>query len=207
MPILSDKHVINISFKHIESDADGNQNSTDVSAFLDNGVMKVKFKSGNKFIVLSLEALKEIIGYISSSVPQVGKEEKTSSEFGGDVQSSSAKPSVGNGISGALETAIFGSNPSGLNGGSGVFSQPTYASPTMIASSASAFHKGSIEGENLPLSTLLSGQVVDKEPENPRKKISKVKSLNLERSDRTDEEGRFIIDLDGSEEVESQNGI
>lgn len=198
MPILSNKHVINISFKHVDTDEDGNEFSTDVSAFLENGIMKVKFKSGNKFIVLSLDALKEITNYISTSIPQMSKDEKSNAHKDSIRPDETTIP-ANIGISGALESAIFGSSMSGINGGSNAINQPTYASPTMIAASASAIHQSVENDRNTSWNNMFANS--NSEEKTPvKKKTSKIKSLNLSRDDRTDEEGRFVIDLNESEE-------
>ena len=68
MPIISNKHVVNISFQHVDSKPDGSESTVDVHAYLEDGHMQVKLKVNNKIVVISASALSEISEYIRNSV-------------------------------------------------------------------------------------------------------------------------------------------
>lgn len=206
MPIISDKHVINISFKHVDSSSD-NGATMDVNAFLEDGVMKVRLKSGSKTITVGLEALSEILAYISDSVPSLSNSNSQIANANSNSlkTNESSESGIDHGIVGSkgLESIIFGSSSSGLNGGNEVQSnKPTYASSISIASSASAIFNGENSKTKSGLADFLNNSVSKTDSMAEKSEIKKKKNaaLNLEKLQNTDEDGRFVIDLDGSEE-------
>ena len=195
MPIISDKHIINISFKHVDSYADGKERTTDVSAYLEDGVMHVRFKSGNKQVVMTVNALKEIADYITQANP--------SSSNGKTIESIPVAPSyVDNSSYNSLENAIFRSVDDSAPVGSATkidsdFSFPpkTYTNPTMIAASSAVSLRS--EGSDRDQSSIISKLSTNPNSESnkDRSRIRRKNALNLGVDPSLDEEGRFTIDL------------
>lgn len=204
MPILSDKQIINISFKHIENKEDGNDVTIDVNAFLEDGSMKVKLKVGGKLMVISLQALKEIIEYISIAIPKMSM---SNGNIALDDNHPAEKAAISNQSeisgSGKLEAIIFGGSQAGANGEfSNPFASKSYASPTMIASSASAISRMP-DNQVSSWSGLVAGNKdVPGSPMKETRSSFKRNSLNLRKDESVDEEGRMVIDLNDGEEKE-----
>jgi hypothetical protein len=197
MPIVSDKHVINISFKHIDSLPDGQESSVDVHAFLEDGIMKVRLKVAGKMVVVSISCLQDILDYLKKSVPALSSSTSVSSaDHSGQV--AAAKISNNSGTPPAkssLESLIFGGNPSGVNGGTQNESGArNYASPTIIAASLAVSAPVGVSQLDIPVNPKRFSTA----PE--AKKIRRKNSLNLAQQEDVDEDGRIVIDLTGEQE-------
>jgi len=204
MPILSDKQIINISFKHIENKEDGNDVTIDVNAFLEDGSMKVKLKVGGKLMVISLQALKEIIEYISIAIPKmsISNGNITLDDNHPAEKAATSNQSEISG-SGKLEAIIFGGSQAGANGEfSNPFASKSYASPTMIASSASAISRMPDSQVSSWPGLVAGNKDVPNSPMKETRSSFKRNSLNLRKDESVDEEGRMVIDLNDGEEKE-----
>lgn len=201
MPIISDKHVVNISFKHVDSHPDGNESITDVNAYLEDGVMQVKLKNGNKQIVVTANALKEICDYISQANSSNSISKTIDSK---NTHTMSQKTSHRNSLEGTIFNLVNTSENATPNQEGGEFASSSraknYASPTLIAASSAVSPISSIANNEpsvvISKLSLSAGEVSD----TSTKKIRRKNSLNLGRDDSLDDDGRFVIDLTDEKE-------
>lgn len=201
MPIISDKHVVNISFKHVSSHPEGSETVTDVSAYLEDGIMQVRLKSGNKQITLSVNALMEICEYISQA--NTGNVAAKNADLQ-PISQLTSKPIQRSTLEGAIFKAPVNSENSlhaeELNESPLSNIARNYASPTMIAASAAVSPLNSVVSSEP--SVVISKLSISPNGENEknRSKVKRKNSLNLGRDGSLDDEGRFAIDLDDDKE-------
>lgn len=201
MPIISDKHVVNISFKHVDSNSDGNESVTDVNAYLEDGVMQVKLKNGTKQIIVTANALKEICDYISQANSSNSISNTIESKHAGAM--SSRVPHRN-----SLESTIFSSvntsdnalpNQEGVDFASSNRSK-NYASPTLIAASSAVSPVSGISNNEPSVVISKLSLSAGEETNVGIKKIRRKNSLNLGKDDSLDDDGRFVIDLTDEKE-------
>lgn len=197
MPIISNKHVVNISFQHVDSKPDGSESAVDVHAYLEDGHMQVKLKVNNKIVVISASALSEISEYIRNSVSSNSvKSAPNSSSISKNMPYLNDEKREMS----SLEKLIFNKDNESYNQSNHASSfegkVKSYASPTMIAaSSAVSMSERSLVNMDEP------SDVINEEVEKPKLKGRKIvrsnKSLNLSSDQVKDDDGRFLIDLEG----------
>ncbi len=201
MPIISDKHVINISFKHVENDSQGKENIIDVNAFLEDSLIKVKLKMQGKTLVATLSSLKEIISYVENATKISSSDARTNEIVVPQTFShSSSKTS-------SLEKIIFNERNliSGANGPSErEVSTKNYASPTMIAMSGAISSAQVGDSSDEEVSVIINPASVSPKGKAVKSKLRRVEALDLSVPSNIDEEGRISIDLDGESQEDSE---
>jgi hypothetical protein len=201
MPIISDKHVINISFKHVENDSQGKENIIDVNAFLEDSLIKVKLKMQGKTLVATLSSLKEIISYVENATKISSSDARTNEIVVPQTFShSSSKTS-------SLEKIIFNERNliSGANGPSErEVSTKNYASPTMIAMSGAISSAQVGDSGDEEVSVIINPASVSTKGKAVKSKLRRVEALDLSVPSNIDEEGRISIDLDGESQEDSE---
>jgi hypothetical protein len=201
MPIISDKHVINISFKHVENDSQGKENIIDVNAFLEDSLIKVKLKMQGKTLVATLSSLKEIISYVENSTKISSSDARTNEIVVPQTFShSSSKTS-------SLEKIIYNERNliSGANGPSErEVSTKNYASPTMIAMSGAISSAQVGDSGDEEVSVIINPASVSTKGKAVKSKLRRVEALDLSVPSNIDEEGRISIDLDGESQEDSE---
>jgi len=201
MPIISDKHVINISFKHVENDAQGKENVIDVNAFLEDSLIKVKLKMQGKTLVATLSSLKEIISYVENATKIPSIDARTNEIVVPQISSHAASKTS------SLEKIIFNERNliSGANGPSEKeVSAKNYASPTMIAMSGAISSAQVGDSSNEKISVVINPASDNTKGKAVKSKLRRVEALDLSVPSNIDEEGRISIDLDGESQEDSE---
>jgi hypothetical protein len=201
MPIISDKHVINISFKHVENDSQGKENIIDVNAFLEDSLIKVKLKMQGKTLVATLSSLKEIISYVENATKIASSDARTNEIVVPQTFSHSASKTS------SLEKIIFNERNliSGANGPSEKeVATKNYASPTIIAMSGAISSAQVGDSSDEEVSVIVNPASVSAKGKAVKSKLRRVEALDLSVPSNIDEEGRISIDLDGESQEDSE---